>query len=211
MSERLFDIILRQEKERKKTEKQQKIVEKAISLFAEKGYANTSTAEIAKAAGVAEGSIFKHYGTKDQLLFSIVIPFLKESLPDMVDKLVQTLYTEETDLEQFLTKLAKDRAEFLTANREIFQVAVKEIIYNEELKKEFLSYFASQIKLRLTYVMNEFKKRGELVDRSADQLAEHIGILLGGFLVSRLLGDSKPITDEEIKELVRFALNGIKK
>ncbi|MDP4107839.1 MAG: helix-turn-helix domain-containing protein, partial [Bacillota bacterium] len=43
------------------TEKQQKIVETAIQMFADKGYASTSTAEIAKAAGVAEGTIFRHF------------------------------------------------------------------------------------------------------------------------------------------------------
>ncbi|WP_456274875.1 TetR/AcrR family transcriptional regulator [Bacillus sp. AK031] len=31
-----------------------------MQLFAKKGYANTSTSEIAKVAGVAGGTIFRH-------------------------------------------------------------------------------------------------------------------------------------------------------
>lgn len=46
------------------TERQKKIVAAAIESFAEKGYSATSTKEIAQKAGVAEGTIFRHYKTK---------------------------------------------------------------------------------------------------------------------------------------------------
>ena len=48
MSNSLFESIIEQGDTKKKTKKQEAIVEAAIKLFAEKGYANTSTAEIAK-------------------------------------------------------------------------------------------------------------------------------------------------------------------
>lgn len=51
-------------KEGQFSEKQLKILEAAVEMFAEKGYAATSTSEIAKKAGVAEGTIFRHYKTK---------------------------------------------------------------------------------------------------------------------------------------------------
>ena len=60
----------------KPTTKQKKIIESAILIFSEKGYANASTAEIARHAGVSEGTIFKHYGTKENLLLSLIIPYL---------------------------------------------------------------------------------------------------------------------------------------
>ena len=44
------------------TAKRKKILETSIDLFAKNGYSNTSTSEIAKIAGVAEGTIFKHFG-----------------------------------------------------------------------------------------------------------------------------------------------------
>ena len=57
LSNPIFDKILAQGLIKGKTEKQQRIIETTIKLFAEKGYANTSTAEIAKVAGVSEGTI----------------------------------------------------------------------------------------------------------------------------------------------------------
>jgi AcrR family transcriptional regulator len=48
-----------------------RIVEAATRLFAERGYAATSTREVAAAAGVSEGLIFKYYPTKRQLLEAV--------------------------------------------------------------------------------------------------------------------------------------------
>lgn len=54
------------------TEKQEKILEAALLLFAKEGYHATSTNKVAKAAGVSEGLIFRHYGNKEGLLKAII-------------------------------------------------------------------------------------------------------------------------------------------
>ena len=80
MSNSLFESIIEQGDTKKKTKKQEAIVEAAIKLFAEKGYANTSTAEIAKVAEVSEGTIFKHYRTKDTFITFCDAAFYKREL-----------------------------------------------------------------------------------------------------------------------------------
>jgi len=54
------------------TEKQQNIVNVALELFAEDGVDATSTSKIAKAAGVSEGLIFRHFTNKAGLLEAIL-------------------------------------------------------------------------------------------------------------------------------------------
>lgn len=54
------------------TEKQEQILETALTLFAQQGFASTSTSKIAKAAGVSEGLIFRHFQNKDGLLAAIL-------------------------------------------------------------------------------------------------------------------------------------------
>ena len=49
-----------------------KIIQTATSLFADKGFADTSTKEISLRAGVSEALIFKHFGNKDRLLSFII-------------------------------------------------------------------------------------------------------------------------------------------
>ncbi|RPJ15272.1 MAG: TetR/AcrR family transcriptional regulator [Desulfobacteraceae bacterium] len=55
------------------------ILQCATGLFAMKGYKETSMAELAKVAEIAQGTIFYHYGTKEVLFLSILQAF-KEDL-----------------------------------------------------------------------------------------------------------------------------------
>lgn len=52
--------------------RKQSIADSALALFAERGYESTSTQLIAKAAGVSEALIFKHFGNKEKLLGFVI-------------------------------------------------------------------------------------------------------------------------------------------
>lgn len=51
--------------------RKQTIMDTATRLFAEKGFHNTSTVEIAEAAGVAHGTLFYHYKNKEGIIYEI--------------------------------------------------------------------------------------------------------------------------------------------
>ena len=59
-------------RERKKTAKQERILEAATRLFAEKGYEAVTTAEIAEAAEVGVGTLFRYAGSKAELLVAVM-------------------------------------------------------------------------------------------------------------------------------------------
>lgn len=50
----------------------EKILEEALKLFAEKGYMATSMNDIAKKLEVTKAALYKHYGSKQEILDSIV-------------------------------------------------------------------------------------------------------------------------------------------
>ena len=54
------------------TEKQERILNTALELFATRGYAMVPTSLICKEAGVSEGLLFKHFGSKKGLLDAIM-------------------------------------------------------------------------------------------------------------------------------------------
>lgn len=53
--------------------RKQRVVEAAVALFADRGIAATTSREIAKAAGVAEGTIFRYFPTKDDLARDVFV------------------------------------------------------------------------------------------------------------------------------------------
>ena len=48
-----------------------KIIDVSRGLFTEVGFDKTSTKMIAKEAGIAEGTIFNYFGTKDEIFFEV--------------------------------------------------------------------------------------------------------------------------------------------
>lgn len=205
----LNEILLSQSA--KRTVKQERIIETAIRLFAEKGYSNTSTAEIAKAAEVSEASIFKQYGTKDKLLLALIVPHLKEILPSIADDTINQINKADSTFEQFLTALFRNRMEFVMENREIFQIIIKELIYKEELKHELFPYFAEVITSRLTKVIEAFQKHGELPDIPVERILKLLFTFVGGFFASRfVLLNQESVPEEEVQDAIRFIMNGIR-
>lgn len=198
------------EKSNKQTVKQKKIIEVAITSFAEKGYSNTSTSEIAKKAGVAEGTIFKHYGTKENLLLSIMVPFLKDFFPTMADELIGELMNDKRSFEEFLRVLLTNRSAFLAENREIFQVFIKEIFYKEELRNEFLPFVLEVGSNHLIKVIEAFKQRGEIRDIPNEIILKMLVTVIGGLFISNFaLLNKHSVSENEIEEAIFFLLNGL--
>jgi TetR/AcrR family transcriptional regulator len=54
------------------TDRRRQLIEAAMDLFARKGFAGTTTKEIALAAGVSEAIIFRHFRTKGELYTAII-------------------------------------------------------------------------------------------------------------------------------------------
>jgi AcrR family transcriptional regulator len=83
------------------TEKQEKIVQAALELFAQEGYHATSTSKLARVAGVSEGLIFRHFGNKEGLL-EAVIKIGEQRLRDLYADIVLT-----TDPKEVIRKTVK--------------------------------------------------------------------------------------------------------
>ena len=54
------------------------ILEATLEVFAERGYAHTPTSAISKAAGVAEGTLFTYFDSKDELINELYRALRKE-------------------------------------------------------------------------------------------------------------------------------------
>lgn len=52
--------------------RREQILQTAVDLFSRRGFKGTTTKEIAKAAGVSEAIIFRHFATKDELYGAIL-------------------------------------------------------------------------------------------------------------------------------------------
>ena len=64
----MADNIVREPIQKRSIEKKEKIIKYGFDLICEKGYYNTNTAEIAKAAGVSTGIVYSYFNDKHDIL-----------------------------------------------------------------------------------------------------------------------------------------------
>src|SRR4051795_7126184 len=62
--------------------KRDAILRAAIDVFAERGYFNSQVADVARAAGVAAGTVYLYFKSKDDLLISIFERSMRDGLAD---------------------------------------------------------------------------------------------------------------------------------
>lgn len=75
------------------SDKKQQLLEASIDLFAKEGFWNTSTARIAKHAGVATGTLFNYFPSKEALIDGVYIHLKHEWLQH-----IQRDYPERADV-----------------------------------------------------------------------------------------------------------------
>jgi AcrR family transcriptional regulator len=65
--------------------KRERIIVAAAKLFGDKGYHDTTTAEIAESAGVAAGTIYIYFSSKEELLVAVFEEFLGKHMDALRD------------------------------------------------------------------------------------------------------------------------------
>ncbi|WP_059171770.1 TetR/AcrR family transcriptional regulator [Bacillus sp. FJAT-27445] len=194
------------------TDKQKKILVAAIESFSEKGYAATSTNEIAKKAGVAEGTIFRHYKTKKELLLNIVAPVMAKLVaPFVIRDLDKVLNKRFNTFEDFLRAMIENRRKFIEKNGQIIRILVQEIPFQPELREQFQEHVATQLFERFTKVVNYYKEKGEIVAiPPLSVLRMTASSIIGYFIAKYLIIPESEWNDEaETERTIQFILHGL--
>ena len=171
--------------------KQKQVLAASLSLFAEKGFASTTTKEIAERAGVAEGTVYRRYRTKDELLAGVLAPFMTDVLPKLVsefaEKVVGQTYSSRHDL---VATVVNDRMQFVVANQSVLRIMVTEILVRNDLRDQTISRMVPLLKQNLYPVLDHLKAIGELVDWPNDRIAQFmIGTMLTQLVRSTLTNE----------------------
>src|SRR5436309_15117473 len=82
--------------------KRDAILRAAIDVFADRGYFNAQVADVARVAGVAAGTVYLYFRSKDDLLVSIFERTMREALARVRDAVADT-----TDPRERLRRVAR--------------------------------------------------------------------------------------------------------
>ncbi|TPV47337.1 TetR/AcrR family transcriptional regulator [Bacillus dicomae] len=197
----------------KRNERQMRILEAAVDMFGEKGYASTSTSEIAKRAGVAEGTIFRYYKTKKDLLLAVVMPTLtKFAAPFFVQAFAKEIFKSEYEsYEGLLRVIIHNRFEFAKKHFPMIKILIQEVPFQPELKNEIQQLVETELLSHFKKLIEKFQEKGGIIEMPPATvlrltLSAVLGLLLTRFL---LLPEEKWNDEAEIENTIQFILYGL--
>jgi AcrR family transcriptional regulator len=168
------------------TEKQRRVLDAAMDVFAEQGYSATSTSEIAKRAGVAAGTVFRFYRTKKELLIGVVAPLFRRFVaPSLVKEFGDLLGADYEDLEAFLRTVVEDRLEFVRRHRRVVRIALQETPLHPELRTLWNDSVIHQLKPLVLAAVERFQERDLIIDLPPETVARTVSSLFAGYAVQR--------------------------
>ena len=134
----------------KEQSKKEKVIKAAVKLFSEQGYHDTAVSEIADEAGVAKGTVYWYFDSKEQLFWGIILSeleFLNEQLKKELENEQQSSAEKIEAVIRLYLKFFKNGKETAKMIQES-SVNPGEYFYNEmyQLRNEAVSYLAEIIK-----------------------------------------------------------------
>lgn len=139
-------------------EKKEKIFREAIKEFGKKGYEKGNVGEIAKAAGVAKGSMYQYFEDKKELYMYCVKESYNISMKYTSSKIHNI---EEVNIFDLFYQGFKDTWPFLREEREL-NIFLSKVTYENKhsIKDEALTYILNQSRSFMKNVIEANKKKG---------------------------------------------------
>jgi TetR/AcrR family transcriptional regulator, fatty acid metabolism regulator protein len=152
--------------ERRSGDKRERILAAAVRVFAKKGFHATRVSEVATAAGVADGTIYLYFKSKDELLASL--------FEDRVERLLSFLETElpraETAPEK-LRRIIELQLGLLEGERDLAEVITVILRQSSKLVKEHAAPKFTAYLDAIARVVASGQACGELRDDVSPHLA----------------------------------------
>ncbi len=194
------------------TPKMRDILQASLELFAGKGYSNTSTKDIAKAANVAEGTIFKHFGSKENLLYATLIPLLKHTLAqEWKLQLIEVLEDiEDYPFDRFLREVLEKKVTYAGDNLKVFKILYMEFLYQEDMRKNLLTLIPKDLVKEINDVFDYYKQKKQMVNLPNKELFRFLaGTLMTFILTSELISSTEEEKAKEMENMIIFLIKGL--
>ena len=99
------------------------ILDAAITVFSEKGFHRATIKEIARVAGIADGTIYTYFASKDEVLLAVL-----DRLNETTARRQQFVLGDEQDLKAFFRAYLQQRMALLWPNAEVFRAVLPELL-----------------------------------------------------------------------------------
>lgn len=136
-------------------DKRRRIIDAAVEVFAEKGFFGARVSEIADAAGVADGTIYLYFKSKDDILISL----FEEKMAEILARFVAILQELE-DPEAKLRRYVIEHLKLVAEQPKLMQVLTVELRQSARFMKEYSPQAFAKYLALVGGILEEGQKKG---------------------------------------------------
>ena len=195
-------------KERITKERRQQILDAAYTVFTGKGFDLSTTAEIARTAGIAEGTIYNYFDNKRDLFTELLKSHL---LSDPIAGLMESPVAFDMNM---LPGIIESRLNVFFDNAEVLLLLLSEIQRDPELHKQFIEKVTAPGIRLLKMFLDSKIEEGIVRQLNADIVARILPAIMIGLTILRIVeGNEGPLNavprEEMVVELSNFNIRAL--
>lgn len=187
-------------------DKREAILRAAITVFAHNGYFNSKVADIAREAGVADGTVYLYFKSKEEILHSIFDRSVDEALASAREEIA--LITDPRDK---LRRIALLHLERLGADRDLAVVFQVELRGSTKFMEEFSAAGFAEYLAIIRTTFEEGQRAGVFrSDLNANVVAKIVFGALDEMATNWILSKRRYKLAPMAEQVVDILLNGVK-
>jgi AcrR family transcriptional regulator len=161
------------------------ILDAATKVFAEKGVHRATIKDVARAAGIADGTIYNYFTNKDALLIGIL-----DRINESQQRAAHFAQANDSDAADFIrTYLGHRLARLSNTGLDVFRVLVSELLINPELRETYYRQVVEPTFALADGSFAEWAAQGVTHTRDPRLANRAMAGMVLGVLLLRTLGD----------------------
>lgn len=184
--------------------KRERIIGAAATLFGDKGYHNTTTAEIAESAGVAAGTIYIYFSSKEELLVAVFEEFLGVHMDRLREGVVR-----EVGPEAKLRRLLKLGLELMERNPDSARIFLSQLRQSTSMIKMVAKRSSRAYKDIIESILEEGIRAGVCRQMNVRAVASMLFGAYQSMVLDWVADDCSYQLAEQADELADFVLDGV--
>ncbi|MFD2628087.1 TetR/AcrR family transcriptional regulator [Oceanobacillus kapialis] len=183
----------------------QELLQKGRDLFAKRGLKKTSISDITKAVGIAQGSFYNFYASKEELYLDILAQEEEKIREQLILPFFQSSPITRKSFKAFLLQAfsVMETNEFI---RQLFAEGVMESLIRK-LPQEKVAHLTSSDMDFFTPLIKKIQMQGAIIEEDTEVIIQLLRMVFLLFLQKEHIGEQR--FEETMELLVTFISNGL--
>ena len=184
------------------------ILDSALRVFVQKGYAKTTMDDIVADSGMSKGAIYHHYSSKKELFLSLIDHWEHYFFNNIFDKNIEINKSDD-----LLREIAKDVVDAFKNKKYVFLAELEFwslANHDDEVRARTKSLYVKLLSMFRKIIKNGIDS-GQYKKINVDVAAISVMTALQGVIWFSIFEDSQLSAEDYLNDVIEFIIHGFKK